>query len=714
VSDPGPPKVIVVGNLTLDDVVLPDGTTHMAAVGGNSLYATLGARLWEPSVGLVTRRGDDFPAAHLDQLAELGVDLAGVRDIAGPTVRNWVIYEEDGRRSWVYRTPAGRSGEVAVRPEDLPETWLTTTPPPVVHIAGMPLAAAEAIAARVRQRSPAAIITLDTHEDWVSGHQARLLALAGRVDVFLPSREELAALVGYDNPRRALAELADLPTPVIVIKMGPDGCLVGGRGVEQAVSVRASPGPVIDTTGAGDAFCGGVAAGLAAGLDPVQAARRGAVSAGFAVAGFSSMRLSSISPSDAEARLASAGPVVASIPPAGASATSARSGATSAGPTGPTTPAAARSPGGAADRRDISVMLEEIKTIPEVIANQLAAGTDDIALLSESLAEAGVEHVYIVGCGDSYFAGIGACLAFHKHAGLDAHAVHAMEMARYRVRYLPQASAVLAISYSGQVGRTIEAAIQARSFGHRVIALTGRRDGPLAAHADDCLPIDVPTSGYSPGTSTYVAMQAALHDLALRWGQARGVGSESARGALADVPALAAAAVTGSADPARAIAGRLIGRPWVSFVGAGPSEASARFGAAKLVESAQILGVGQNLEEWAHEEYFVSGKSTPVVVIAPTGAATDRANEILSELLYIGADAILISDQPPIDTAVAHLPLPRGCAEEFAPAVTAVPLSLLGCFLAAAMGKNSYNFPSEQAEQEHYQTIHRATRGVPA
>lgn len=682
------PRVIVVGNLTLDDVVLPDGSTQMATVGGNSLYAALGARLWEPRVGLITRRGEDFPARHLDRLADLGIDTGGVRDIAGPTVRNWVIYESDGRRSWVYRTPAARSAEVAVQPEDLPAAWLTSTPPPVVHVAGMPLAAAEAIVARVREQCPTAVITLDTHEDWVAGYQARLRRLAGGVDAFMPSREEVADLTGYDDPRRALAELGDLPTPVIVIKMGPDGCLVGGRALKQAVAVGTSPGLVVDTTGAGDAFCGGMAAALASGLDPVRSACRGAVSASYAVAAFSSMHLASISPADAEARVASSPPVVKDT--------------------------VVKRTAAAADRRDISVMLDEIRTIPRVIADQLTAGGDDIARLSASLADAGIEHLYIVGCGDSYFAGLGAALAFHKHTGLDAHAVHAMEMARYRVRYLPPASAVLAISYSGRVGRTIEAAIQARSFGHRVIAMTGRRDGPLAGYADDCLPIAVPTLGYSPGTSTYVAMLTALYDLALRWGQALGAHTGAGRAALDQVAGLAEAAVDIAQDPARAVAGRLSGRSWASFIGAGPSEASARFGAAKLIEGAQILGVGTNLEEWAHEEYFCSGKSTPVVVIAPTGAATDRANEILSELVFIGSDATLVSDQPPADPAVAHLPLPAGCSEEFAPAVCAVPLSLLGCFLAMAGGKKSYNFPSEQAEEEHYQTIHRVTRGVPA
>ncbi len=69
------PRVIVVGNLTIDDVVLPDGTVHMESVGGNTLYSALGARLWQPDVGIVTRRGEDFPPRSYG-----GLRAAGDRD----------------------------------------------------------------------------------------------------------------------------------------------------------------------------------------------------------------------------------------------------------------------------------------------------------------------------------------------------------------------------------------------------------------------------------------------------------------------------------------------------------------------------------------------------------------------------------------------------------------------------------------------------------
>src|SRR5690348_3395686 len=184
------PRVIVVGNLTIDDVVLPDGTTRMASLGGNSLYAALGARIWQPRVGVVTRRGEDFPRDLAAELQALGIATDGIVDIAGPTVRNWILYENNGDRHWVYRTPRERSRQVAVQPEDVPVPWLTVEPPPVVHIAAMPFEAAEAIVDRVRRIVPRAIITLDTHEAYVIDYRQRLRDLAARVDAFIPSRAE--------------------------------------------------------------------------------------------------------------------------------------------------------------------------------------------------------------------------------------------------------------------------------------------------------------------------------------------------------------------------------------------------------------------------------------------------------------------------------------------------------------------------------------------
>ena len=97
-------------------------------------------------------------------------------------MRNWVIYEPDGRRHWVYRTAASRSAEVAPRPEDV----ISVVPgAAVVHVAAMPFGACRGGS---RQRYAASLRTpssrLDTHEGWAVEPPDRLMALARAVDLF--------------------------------------------------------------------------------------------------------------------------------------------------------------------------------------------------------------------------------------------------------------------------------------------------------------------------------------------------------------------------------------------------------------------------------------------------------------------------------------------------------------------------------------------------
>lgn len=659
--------VIIVGNLTIDDVIQPDGSSQMGTLGGNTVHAAAAALTWTGEVGVVARCGTDFPAAALARLREAGADTAGLRPIDGPTVRNWVIYEADGTRTWVYRTPRGRSAEVAPQPSDVPSAWLERTPAPVVHVAAMPLPAATALVRSVRERAPRAVITLDTHEDWPRGGE--VLEVGRLVDVFIPSREELSTLVGYEDPARGAAELVSGGVTCVVVKVGGDGALVARAG-EAPVRVPAAPVTVVDPTGAGDSFCGGFAAGLALGEDPVAAARRGCATAAAAIGAAGSLRL------------LDRGPIARDLL------------------------------AGTRDDYGIETMDREIATIPDVIAAQFADPGGHVRELAGWLAGRGIEHLYLTGCGDSAFAGLAATLAFRRHSRLRVHPVHALDFARYDVRYLPPASAVLAISYSGKVGRTVEAARQAAAFGVPVIALTGQADGELAGAAGRILPVDVPTLGFSPGTSTYIAMLCTLIELARQTSRSP-VADDAFRDACEQLAGLAAKTLDWCQDTAADLAARMASGRFVTFLGAGPNEATARFGAAKLFEASQQIALATNVEEWAHEEYFITRPGDPVVVVAPAGAARDRAWEILSELEFIRADATVVSDVEPPGQA-GFLRLAAGAPEELSPVLAALPLAQLGFHLARQAGKRSYNFPSEQARDEHYATIHRATLGEPA
>jgi fructoselysine-6-P-deglycase FrlB-like protein len=450
------------------------------------------------------------------------------------------------------------------------------------------------------------------------------------------------------------------------------------------VSVAPPLVAVVDETGAGDSFCGGFVAGLALGDSHTVAAQRGAATAGAAIEASGSLRLLR--------RAANARALFERYEQG--------------------QPPRLASPTQDGESDDSDVMEREISTIPAVIQDRLDL-TSQAASVVQRLREAGIRRLVLVGCGDSYFAGQAAVLALNRHSGVAARAEHALDFARYGVRYEPSDTAVICISFSGSTGRTIEAAVQARAFGHLVVALTGKADGALAKASDLMLSAEIPTFGFSPGTSTYTAMLITLLTLAQELAPEPSASLERYAAELQRLPELAQQTLGLCDGPSAAVAEKLVGARMTTFLGGGPNEATSKFGAAKLFEGAQQIALSTNVEEWAHEQYFITRPGEPVVVVAPSGSSLDRATEILSELHYIEATPVWVSDQAPAGAAT-HLPLPVGVSEELTPVLAAIPMSQIGLHLMRLNGKRSYNFPDEEAAREHYDTIHRATIGEPA
>ena len=294
--------IVVAGNVTLDDTVLPDGRTRMGAVGGDVFYSGLGAALWDQPVGLFSRIGDDFPREHLEALGVAGLDTSGLRPHAGPTIRNWVIYEWDGRRHFIFRTAPERFPALSPEPPELPARYAAAAA--AYHVAALPLDHAERLVRQAAALPMRPLVTLDTHEDFVAGYQDRLTALLPLLAAFLPSREEVGLWFGDDDPWRHIGDLLALGPGAVAIKLGAEGALVQDRAMAKPVLMAAAPAAVVDVTGAGDAFCGGFAAQLAATHDVVAAARAGAVAASFAIEGYGSLGLLNVTPDARSRRLA--------------------------------------------------------------------------------------------------------------------------------------------------------------------------------------------------------------------------------------------------------------------------------------------------------------------------------------------------------------------------------------------------------------------------
>jgi sugar/nucleoside kinase (ribokinase family) len=107
--------------------------------------------------------------------------------------------------------------------------------------------------------------------------------LLKHVDYFFPSREEAYQLTKLRDPIQAARKIKANGPRVVIVTLDKEGCLVVGDGVESFIKLEHDE-PVVDTTGAGDAFCGGFLMGVTQGLLLEQACKVGSASAAHIIA----------------------------------------------------------------------------------------------------------------------------------------------------------------------------------------------------------------------------------------------------------------------------------------------------------------------------------------------------------------------------------------------------------------------------------------------
>lgn len=327
---------------------------------------------------------------------------------------------------------------------------------------------------------------------------------------------------------------------------------------------------------------------------------------------------------------------------------------------------------------------EQILSLPGLIDDVAAPFAAEAARVFDAESSTSIARLYTTGCGDSYFAALASELAFEMLAGVPTEAQNAMTFSRYGSGFIPATgSAVIGVSVSGGVTRTIEGVIRARTRGARTIAITNSETTPIAKAAQHVLTTkapDVPNAAgvQVPGARSYFASLIMLYSSAIQIGEARGALSTSeAHKWLQTLSATAAAAASTIAladAPARALAQETLDyNGELVFCGAGPNFGTALFCAAKMLEATGDAALGQDVEEWAHLQYFAKVKATPTFLISAGERDASRAAEIRTAMQAVGR-------------RVVELPT-AACPEVFAPLVACIPPMLFGAHRAELLGE---------------------------
>jgi sugar/nucleoside kinase (ribokinase family) len=306
-------EYVIVGGLREDYSITPAGKAHLGHLGGNALYAAVGARLWSQNVGLVARVGSNYPSGWLDIIAARGIDTTGVVREPGPLdTRTFFAYQTLEQRDDTepaahfarlgqplptalegYTTSTEgqddpeRFSALAVRPDELTAAYLEAR---AFHLAPYDFRVHLTFPGHLR--SAGGTVTCDPSVRYMLPSQKeRVAGILCQLAAFLPSEmETLAFFPELAGDLWAAAEaFGALGAGCVVLKLGAQGQYVYEPISGRKWHVPAFPVQPVDVTGAGDAYCGGFLVGLDQTGDPLEAALRGCVAASLVVEGLGSL-----------------------------------------------------------------------------------------------------------------------------------------------------------------------------------------------------------------------------------------------------------------------------------------------------------------------------------------------------------------------------------------------------------------------------------------
>jgi sugar/nucleoside kinase (ribokinase family) len=240
-------SLIVLGTVALDHVKTPSGAKK-DMLGGSAAHFSMSARLFTP-VHLVAVVGRDFPERHLDFLRRKGLDLASLKIGSGKTFRWRGEYKKgDLNTALTLATELGvlesYIPEIADHQRKIPNVFLANIDPDVQINLLDALHKPE-------------LIGLDSMNLWINIKRPSLKRLMKKVHLFVANDGEARALSGENNLIQAARKLSSMGPKMVVIKKGEHGVLFYSKNT--MFSFPAYPvDRVVDPTGAGDTFAGGL------------------------------------------------------------------------------------------------------------------------------------------------------------------------------------------------------------------------------------------------------------------------------------------------------------------------------------------------------------------------------------------------------------------------------------------------------------------------
>jgi len=289
--------LVVVGSVALDSVQTPSEKRENV-LGGAAVYFSYAASFFT-TVRLAGVVGEDWPAEHTEMLQSRGIDTSALQVVPGTKTFRWSGKYLDDMND--RETLDVQLNVLAKASPKLPEKYqrcqflFLANDSPVAQM-------------KVLKQCPGARLTVaDTMDLWINNEQAALLELLGEIDGLVLNDSEAKLLTGQSNLVRAGHAVREMGPRFVVIKKGEHGAMFFSKH-ETYVMPAFPTADVVDPTGAGDSFGGGMMGFLAeqGNFEPKtlkEALAYGTLAASFTVEDFSLDRLKKIEREDIDNRM---------------------------------------------------------------------------------------------------------------------------------------------------------------------------------------------------------------------------------------------------------------------------------------------------------------------------------------------------------------------------------------------------------------------------
>lgn len=277
----------IYGKIIIDNIRLTDGSIVRNVLGGGGPQGAFGARVWSPSVGLLTRSGVDIGDEPGTMLKRIGFDLEGWVMYADlPTPRTLMQYDEKeyiSREKDVHKAMHNVGSairNIIGRPIPIPESYQKAR---VIHLITEFTQEPMSLDA-MKLRRQGSIYSLEPIIDFrMWTNKQEMIGFMPEVDIVSPDWPSASGFADSEDPLMVMKFWSKLGAKAVSVRHGHHGSYAWDQVHDQIWHIPPVPVAVVDPTGAGNAYGGGWCVGWDQNRDALYAGCYGAISAHFLV-----------------------------------------------------------------------------------------------------------------------------------------------------------------------------------------------------------------------------------------------------------------------------------------------------------------------------------------------------------------------------------------------------------------------------------------------